>query len=390
MIGKIFCKTLLIIFLTVFTAQCACAQESSAGIINTFAFKTINTIAADNDDNFLFSPFSILSALGMLYAGSAGDTQCEIEKALLFNPAVHENLGALANDLAQHEILQSANRIWLDKTIKLKRGYNNILTENYKSIAGAVDFKNYPDDAKNNINDWISDHTNGKIQNLIQNIEPDTKMILTNAVYFMARWTKTFSTRRTALKKFSVPNSEAKDVQMMSQLDEFMYAEIDNNKIIKLPYDNFRTSMIVILPADDIKTLQENLTPEIFSDWIKKLTRYDVDLWLPKFKIERRYELKELFSALGITLAFTDKADFSGITADAELKADSIIHQTFIDVDEEKTEAAAATAIQMVGITAMPEQLPRAEFHADRPFLYFIIENDSHAILFAGRQTFKD
>ena len=133
------------------------------------------------------------------------------------------------------------------------------------------------------------------------------------------------------------------------------------------------------------------LNSEIFNELVSSMREYEVDLWMPKFKVEKSYELKNLFDTLGVKLAFSDSADFSGITDDEKLKIDAIIHKTFIDVDEEKTEAAAATAITMVKATAMrPKEKPKAVFHADRPFEYFIVDNYTRTILFAGRQSFDN
>ena len=157
--------------------------------------------------------------------------------------------------------------------------------------------------------------------------------------------------------------------------------------------------MIIFLPpkiAGVSGTLESDakfidLNAEVFNDLISSMREYDVDLWIPKFKIEKNYELKDLFDSLGVKLAFSDSADFSGITDDAKLKIDAVIHQSFIDVDEEKTEAAAATAIIMVKAASVPkENKPEAVFHADSPFEYFIVDNNTNTILFAGRQTFSN
>ena len=215
-------------------------------------------------------------------------------------------------------------------------------------------------------------------------------MILTNAVYFNSRWVKPFDKNLTSAKPFYVSKDIQTEVQMMTQVDEFQYGEFDGNRILKLPYKNYRTSLVVILPAENFESTLKSLTPEIFSNVLNSLSRYKVDLWLPKFRAENRYELKDIFKNLGVELAFSNDADFSRITAndDDEIKVDAVIHQTFLEIDEEKTEAAAATGIIMVGVTAMPEEIQRVEFHVDRPFLYFIVENSTNTILFAGGQSF--
>ena len=179
---------------------------------------------------------------------------------------------------------------------------------------------------------------------------------------------------------------------MMRQNRRLLYGEVDDVKLLRLPY-NGRLSMLLALPKEGVgvegmlKALAEN--SKLFNRWTRSLSRYEVDLWLPKFRTESRYELKDILTALGVRQAFEKEADFSGMTADEKLRIDSVIHKTFIEVDEKKTEAAAATGIMMVKTTAAPSSLQLAEFHADRPFLYFIVDDATGVILFAGRQSFK-
>ena len=174
---------------------------------------------------------------------------------------------------------------------------------------------------------------------------------------------------------------------MMKQNRNFLYCELDGNKIIEIPYKN-NISMYVILPAENDLNIFKNFTPEKFAGMLESLKIHRVDLWLPKFRVENSFELKNIFESLGIKLAFSNRADFSRITNDEKLKIDSVLHKTFIEVDEAKTEASAATGLTMVGITAMPVDYPEAVFHADRPFIYFIADSSGN-ILFMGRQTFK-
>ena len=203
-------------------------------------------------------------------------------------------------------------------------------------------------------------------------------MVITNAVYFNAEWRKKFPKSLTKDEKFFTDGANFVEVPMMKQRDDFAYAEVDGVKAVMLQYKGRRLSMIVALPPEDNADFLKTLNAETFAKLLASMRTYDVDLWLPKFKV------------LGIRTAFTNLADFSGITRDEPLKADEVIHQTFIDVDEEKTEAAAATAMIMLKATAMPKtKKPFAEFHADRPFLYFIRDNETGTILFMGYQSFK-
>ena len=356
--------------------------------INGFAFSAA-AVLGEKPGDFFFSPFSVIPAVGMAYAGARGDTAAEMEQALLLSPNVHKSLGELTRNLMPEldgkegaALLTSANRVWVSDGLTLRPKFNSILLKDYRSTAAKTDFKSDPEAAKKTINQWVEQHTNNRIRDLIAKIEPDTKMILTNAVYFTGEWKKPFNKNKTKPAPFHVTKSDTVEVPMMMKTDGV--------KLLRLPYSG-RLSMLLALP-DDIDTMPSLLNNnglETFDGWRKALSPHEVDLWLPKFKTEKRYELKGILAALGIKLAFENEADFSGITADEELKIDSVIHQTFIDVDEKKTEAAAATSVIMVKTTAVaPRELPRAEFHADHPFLYFIVDDRTGTILFMGRQSF--
>ena len=362
------------------------AEES----INKFTFNAAG-ILRENSEEYFFSPYSILSAFGMAYAGAEGNTAREIEESLGFSSEIHAELGNFLRDVEKEDALSSANRVWLRNGLALKDAYKEILLMNYNSTAQELDFKNDTENSRKIINKWVSEKTHEKIPELIGQLEAATQMVLTNAVYFNAEWASKFSKKLTSKEKFTYKNccgEKTFDVDMMKKRGDFLFAEKDGNKIIRLPYSGGRFSMIAVLPPkdEDLK-----IDADIFSGWLRSLEEYEVDLWLPKFKTEKRYEIKDLFESLGIKLAFSNSADFSGITDDEKLKIDKIIHQTFIDVDEEKTEAAAATAVMMVKATAMPMiDKPFAEFRADRPFEYFIVDDYTKIILFAGRQTFAE
>ena len=378
----------LVLILVIASKSFAAVEVKVNESINAFALNAAKLIAeSSKGNNFFFSPYSIITAFGMAYAGSAGDTAKEISRVMKFSPDFHKALGDFITQLESDKAITSANRVWLREGLTLKNYYELTLSERYKSSAAELDFKNDSEGSRKIINDWVSDKTNGRINNLLAKVLPDTQMILTNAVYFNAKWSREFNEKNTQDKEFDSFGNKIK-VPMMMQYNKFSYAEDDGTKIIRLPYEG-RMSMVIVLPPEG-KTGLEDLTPERFAKLTQSLSRYEVDLWLPKFKTEESYELKNLFKKLGIKSAFSNSADFSGITQDEKLKIDSIIHKTFIDVDEKKTEAAAATAITMVRATAArPVELPKAEFHADRPFIYFIIDGSTDTILFMGRQTFQ-
>ena len=381
------------------------SKDAASRSVNGFALRAAALLGEKSED-FFFSPFSVVPALGMTYAGSRGETAREMESALLFSPDIHGSLGALTRELTDSlngedgaPLLTSANRVWVRDGLTLRPEFSVTLLSNYESAAQETDFKGDPEGAKKRINAWVEKQTHDRIRGLIQKIEPDTQMILTNAVYFMGEWAEPFNEKRTKPTPFHVSATETKDVPMMTKYKELAYGETEEGrlKLLRLPYKG-RLSLLLALPvegADGMKEALERLSGEkgleTFDSWRKSLSPHEVDLWLPKFKVEKRYELKDLLAALGMGLAFGNSADFSGMTEDERLKIDSVIHQTFIEVDERKTEAAAATSVTMMRVTAVaPRQLPRAEFHADRPFLYFVMDDPTGTILFMGRQGFKE
>ena len=383
--------TAVLVFSMLFATGASAFASEASEAVNNFAFNAGKILMDGSDENFFFSPFSIISAFGMSYAGASGDTAREIESALGITQGIHSSLGELTRDLDKGKYLSSANRVWLRNGLSLRRDYSDTLSLCYNSKPCELDMKGHNEESRLEINNWVESKTNGKIKDLIRQLDPETRMVITNAVYFNAEWQKKFPKSATKNEKFFTVGENFSEVPMMKQRDDFMYAEVDGVKVIMLPYKDRRLSMIVALPsqkenADALK----NLNAETFASWLESMRKYDVDLWLPKFKTEKRYELNKLFEALGIQLAFTNYADFSGITDDERLKIDAVIHQSFIDVDEDKTEAAAATAMVMLKATAMPEMKPFAEFHADRPFMYFIRDNQTGTILFMGYQSFKD
>lgn len=376
-------RTRIIFAVVLMLALSSQALASPAEVINNFAFNAARVLG-QAEGSYFFSPYSIISAFGMAYAGANGTTAAEIERALGFTWGLHGELGEFTQNISDGGQVFSANRVWLADDLTLRKDYQNTLYLYYRSSAQELAIKDNPDESRKTINDWVSSKTNGKIPNLLADLDPSTRMVITNAVYFNAEWLDKFSRRATTPEKFH-DGSKVTEVPMMKKNDTFSYGEFDGVKVIRLLYKGRRMSMLVVLPPEGQVI---DIDAETLKQWMKQLSTYKVDLWLPKFKAEKSYQLADLFKALGVQEAFTNNADFSGISNAEQLKIDTVIHKTFIDVDEEKTEAAAATAIGMMRATAMPPQYPRAEFHADHPFTYFIVDNDTGTILFMGRQTF--
>ena len=376
----------ILLAVSLLLALSAQAMASPSDVINNFALRAARQISR-TESKYFFSPYSIVSAFGMAYAGASGDTAQEIERALSFTPDLHEQLGEFMQDIVNTGYVASANRVWLDETLGLNPDYQGILYRCYNSTAETLDIQNDPESACRIINSWANSRTNGKIPSLLSALDPAARMIITNAVYFNAQWASPFSKLKTSPEKFH-DGEKVSQVPMMKKHAYFQYGEFDGVKVIEIPYSGRRILMVVLLPTEDRPDAMEGLSADTLKRWLGELERYEVNLWLPKFRTENSYELGDIFKALGVRKAFTDGADFSGMSSTEALKIDAVIHKTFIDIDEEKTEAAAATAIQMMRATAMPRPTPRAEFHADHPFMYFIMDGNTGTILFMGRQTF--
>ncbi|XP_009645752.1 heterochromatin-associated protein MENT, partial [Egretta garzetta] len=264
----------------------------------------------------------------------------------------------------------------------------------YKAEPHKVNFKTAPEQSRKEVNAWVEKQTEGKIKNLLNSadVENTTKLILVNAIYFKAEWEVKFQAENTDLQPFRLSKNKTKPVKMMHMRDTFpvLIMETMNFKMIELPYKNHELSMFILLP-DDIKDsttgleqLERELTYEKLSEWTdsKKLTKTLVDLHLPKFKMEERYDLCEKLISMGMHSAFSSNADFSGMAEKGEVLISRILHKSFVAVDEKGTEAAAATAIGKATSFPFGQVL---KFKVDHPFHFFIRHNKSKSILFFGR-----
>ena len=225
----------------------------------------------------------------MAYAGAEGDTAREIESALGITQDVHTSLGEMTRSLDGSGYISSANRIWLKNGLTLRTSYTDLLRLGYNSTVKELDIKGRTEASRQEINDWVSGKTNGKINNLIQNLDPETRMVITNAVYFNAEWRDKFPKSATSKEQFNTNGANYKEVDMMKQRGDFRYYESGGVKAVMLPYVGGRLSMVVVLPPKGRPDVLKNLDAAKFSEWLGAMRTYDVDLWLPKFRAEERY-----------------------------------------------------------------------------------------------------
>jgi serpin B len=362
---------------------------------SAFAFDLYQTIR-ENDRNFLCSPYSVSLALAMTHAGARGETEREMADTLHYilpqdrlHPAFNGldlELTSRAEDTETEDggfKLNIANSIWGQAGYSFLPQFLDILAENYDAGLRVLDFVKEPEDSRVTINDWVSDETEGKIEDLLtpDSITPLTRLVLTNAIYFNAAWSYPFDEDATHDGTFYLLDGGQVTAQMMEETERLGYAEGDGYQLVELPYEGRNMSMVILLPdAGRFEEITAALDSETVASALKDISRQEVRLTMPKFTYESRFSLKEALAEMGMPSAFAD-ADFSGMDGTRDLFIDNVFHKAFIDVDEEGTEAAAATAV-VVALTAIAD--PPKDVKVDRPFVFMIRDIETEAILFLG------
>jgi serpin B len=401
--GCIFIVTILI------AARCPAGNEPpekkeiSEEIIvqgnNAFAVELYAKLRAQ-EGNLFFSPYSISAALAMTHAGARGKTETQMTEALHFprqraddREQFHQAFGAIIKDLnarggeGRYELI-IANALWGQKGYEFLKGFLRCIEDNYDGRLEEVDFAGDTESARRTINAWVEQKTRDKIKDLIPKgvLNQLTRLVLTNAIYFKGNWAHQFKKEKTKDAPFTLAGGKKVDTPMMNQMGRFGYMEMEDFQGLELPYVNNELSMIIFLPkqAGGLADFETKLTAENLSQWQAKLRKREVIVSVPKFKETCQFSLADVLKQLGMTDAFSPaEADFSGMNGRKELFISEVIHKAFVDVNEEGTEAAAATGV-VVGLTSMgPKETP--VFRADHPFLFLIRDNKSGSILFIGR-----
>jgi len=353
----------------------------------------------EEDDNLFFSPYSISLALAMTYAGARGETAQQMRDTLQFTlpqDQLHPAFNSLDIELSQRGEgakgkdgegfrLNIVNAIWGQEGYKFLSEFLDVLAENYGAGLRPLDFANAPEESRITINNWVSDQTEGRIEDLIPQglIDALTRLVLTNAIYFNAAWQHPFNEDMTEDGPFYLLDGGEVIVPMMKQAESFSYAESDGYQAIELPYDGRELSMVILLPrAGQFEAFEDSLDAQRVDAILKDLEPRRVALTMPKFEFKSSFSLKEALAAMGMPVAFSGGADFSGMTGNRDLFIADVIHKAFVSVDEAGTEAAAATAVVME-LTALPGT--PVEVTLDRPFVFLIHDIETGAILFVGR-----
>ncbi len=348
------------------------------------------------DGNLFFSPYSISTALAMTYAGARGDTAQQMAHVLHFDadqnqlPVLFGKLQKQLNEAQKKQEIQLnvANGLWAQKGQPFLPAFLETARQQYEANLNQADFRTSADSARNEINDWVSQKTNGKITDLIPAgmLNPMTRLVLVNAIYFKGRWATQFNKSRTADAPFSVTGNRRVQTPLMNLTENYKYAEPEGLQLLELPYVGNDVSMVVLLPreTDGLKQLEASLTGPKLEDWLKQLHSQKVNVFLPRFKLTAQFTLANTLAAMGMPAPFSPRADFSGMDGARDLYISAVVHKAYVDVNEEGTEAAAATG---VGVHALamrrPEPIP--VFRADHPFIFLIRDTHYGSILFLGR-----
>lgn len=369
------------------------AQSNTDNIVsnnNTFAFKLFAEVCSSDTTNVFISPISISTALSMTYDGAKWGTAKEMRNTLGFSKNQAQSHDEFTELLAHYNNLKTslftiANAAVAQDNYTFLDSYFESLKE-YDAIIKTANFKDTDEreKARNEINEWVLDNTNNKIEELLDknSVSELTRLVLLNAIHFKAKWKHEFPEDRTRQMMFYHPNRQYIG-SFMHNRQKYNYFKDDNIQVIEIPYQDDQASMFILLPSDsiDVEDFAANLSYEEFMSLSSKCEFQKVDLLLPKFKVESRYKLKETLMAMGMVKAFTGKANFNKMNGRSDLMIDNVIHQSFIEIDEQGTEAAAATAV----VVREKSGKPITYMNINRPFVYVIKDNVKNSVLFIGK-----
>jgi serpin B len=376
------------------TAALPAADSRITPAMNAFTIDCYKQLTGGNG-NLILSPFNIATALSMALAGARGQTAGEIQSVLHvhYDSTYDAALGAMLAGIAQAgnaggNELHTANGLWVQKGFAIQPTFENTLANNYQAPLTPLDFIANPDAARSQINRWAEQHTNEKIKDLLPagSLDAQTRLVLTSAIYFYGKWQAPFVSSLTQPAPFTLPAGGATQANFMNQTARFAYTETPSAQILEMRYAGTGIAFDVLLPKipTGLPDLEKSLTLESLTGWLGNVAIRNVQVSLPKFRAESEFSLRKGLSTMGMPTAFTNTADFSGI-APAPLKISEVVHKAFVDVSEQGTEAAAATAIKMRPATGYHRPEPLVVFRADHPFLFLIRGTRTGEVLFIGR-----
>ncbi len=367
---------------------------------NQFAFDYYNQVNAD-DENMFFSPYSISTALAMTYEGARGQTAEEIKEVFHYPEIDKLRKGSASiynslNSAGKEVQLSTANALWAEQTYEFLQEYFDTIDSQYGGKVTNMDFRNEPEPSRTIINDWVEAQTMNRIKDLIPQglIDSSTRLVLTNAIYFKGSWQTEFDVDMTREKEFWKTPQDSVLVDMMHlNGKDFNYAENKDIQILEMPYEGEEYSMLLLLPKAqneqdrqkhifDIKNAGTYMDSAKLDELKSQMVKQEVNVQIPKFTFETKYYMAQDLTDMGMPTAFGGGADFSGMTGNKDLIISQVIHQAFVEVNEEGTEAAAATAVIVAEKAAI---IPTNSFIADHPFIFIIQHKETGNILFMGK-----
>lgn len=360
---------------------------------NKFCFELYLNLNNEDSGNLFFSPYSISTALSITYEGAKGQTAEEIQSVFNFptdNIIRRSGFLRIYNIINKNDKdyeLSTANALWAQQNYDFLGNYFQLIKNYYCGLVTNLDFYNEAEKSRHTINNWVEEQTNNKIKDLISEgqITPLTTLVITNAIYFKGTWKYQFNKDNTREMDFRISSENISKTAMMYLKNEdvkFNYFETENLQMLEMPYDGEEISMLIVLPKDNLNSIKDELNYENFNALRTNMQEEEVVIYLPKFSLDTKYLLKDCLSDMGMPLAFTEAADFSGMTGLKDLYISLVIHQAYVEVNEEGTEAAAATAVVMERTTGVPTT---KTFLADHPFIFLIMDKQTGNILFMGR-----
>ncbi len=374
-------------------SEIAPVQQALTQSVNRFGFRLLQELEREQpDSNIFISPLSVSLALGMTLNGSAGETADAIRATLGFADLSREEVNRVYRQLVRRVLeadpevdLRIANSIWYRLGLAVLDDFLRVCRDNYAARASGLDFSR--PSAVDTLNRWVKNNTNGKITRILDRIDPRMVLILLNAVYFKGTWAYQFKKEKTAEAPFHRPDGSTVSVPMMKQRGEFAYLKTARFRAVQLPYGNGRFRMLILLPeaGHTPGEILGELTPENWQQWLGQFHPDTVQVEMPRFKLKYERKLNQALSELGMGVAFRPGADFSRMVRGGGIWIDEVRHKTFLEVNEEGTEAAAVTIV-----TFTRSLNHTTVFRVDRPFLFLIYEEETSAILFVGKVVNPD
>ena len=384
-------KQVILFFLIIFfQTQLTFSQKAKLiNNINQFNFKIYDKIDKGND-NVIFSGYSISNALSVIYGGAKGKTATEFESVLNNNKKqdIHKYYKSLNEDLSLNREVEllTANALWLQKSYKYEKQYEDIIVKNYNAEINKASFNNKKGrkKAKTEINLWVKEKTEGNITNFIKPnmLSESSVLVIINAIYFNSLWNKAFLKEKTKENFFFTLNGDSTKTFFLNNNLSINYYEDEKTKVVEIPYKNNKASIIIMLPHDNYLKCINEIDINYYKQALNNFRKRTVNVSIPKFKLEADYNLSKILKKIGLEIAFKGKADFSGITGKKDIHISKIIHKSVIELSEKGTEASSSTAILTTRSTSIPSKPKR--FNANHPFVFFIKDNTTNLILFTG------